>query len=72
MIKVNKYPEQKSINRYFDDLEEWENSFSCNECGCDNITDFTYDRTVANGEVWICKYCKTERLVKNKPNEDRY
>jgi hypothetical protein len=60
------------IYKYFDDLEKWENSFYCNECGCDEITDFAYDRTVANGEVWHCKHCKTETVAGNKPNEDRY
>jgi len=57
---------------YFDDLEKWENSFYCNECGCDKITDFAYDRTVSNGEVWHCKHCKTETNVSDKPNEDNY
>jgi hypothetical protein len=60
------------IDKYFEDLEKWENSFYCNECGCDKITDFAYDRTVSNGEVWHCKHCKTETIVDNKPNEDRY
>lgn len=60
------------IDKYFDDLEKWENGFYCNECGCDKITYFAYDRTVANGEVWYCKHCKTETVVGNKPNEDRY
>lgn len=59
-------------NSYFEDLEKWENEFYCNECGCDKVTGFYYDRTVANGEVWICKNCKTEDLVSEKPNEDNY
>lgn len=60
------------IDKYFDDLEKWENGFYCNECGCDKMTDFVYDRTVANGEVWHCKNCKTDTIAGNKPNEDRY
>lgn len=55
---------------YFEDLEKWENSFYCNECGCDDVTGFIYDRTVANGEVWHCKRCKIETIVSDKPNED--
>jgi hypothetical protein len=60
------------IDKYFDDLEKWESRFYCNECGCDDIKDFAYDRTVANGEVWHCKHCKTEAILGNKPNEDNY
>ena len=33
---------------------------------------FNYIRTVANGEVYWCKICKTENLVSEKPNEDNY
>jgi len=33
---------------------------------------FNYIRTVANGEVYWCKRCKTENLVSEKPNEDNY
>jgi hypothetical protein len=57
---------------YFEDLEKCENGFYCNECGCDKNTDFIYDRSVANGEVWHCKRCKTETIVDDKPNEDNY
>ncbi len=60
------------FDKYSEDLEKWENSFCCNECGCDKITDFYYDRTVANGEVWHCKHCKTEILVGHEPKEDNY
>lgn len=57
---------------FFEAMEKWEKSFYCNECGCDEIKDFSYDRTVSNGEVWICRNCKTETVVDNKPNEDTY
>lgn len=60
------------IDKFFKDLEKWENSFYCNQCGCDKVTDFWYSRTVANGEVWHCKHCKTETMVGDKPNEDKY
>ena len=70
---INKnIPHVEPIRNYFDDLEKWENSFYCNECGCDEVKDFAYDRTVANGEVWHCKRCKTETVQGNKPNEDNY
>ena len=35
-------------------------------------TDFNYCRTVANGDVFICKNCKNEIVVDHKPNEDNY
>ena len=57
---------------FFDDLEKWENSFYCNECGCDKITDFHYSRTVANGEVWCCRHCKSETVAGDKPKEENY
>jgi len=61
-----------TMEKYFKDLEEWEMSFECNNCGELEQENFTYDRTVSNGEVWICKNCKTEHLVSEKPNEDDY
>jgi hypothetical protein len=69
---VSSSAETGGIAKYFDDLAKWENCFYCNECGCDKITDFVYDRTVANGEVWQCRQCKTETVVGDMPNEDRY
>jgi len=60
------------MENYLEDLDNWENSFYCNECGCDKFTDFKYDRTVSNGEVWSCKNCNTETVVEEKPNEDNY
>jgi uncharacterized phage protein (TIGR01671 family) len=69
-ITGNKF--DKTIKNYFDDIEKWENSFYCNECGYDKITDFIHARNVANGEVWYCKNCKTEIRVNDKPNEDNY
>lgn len=60
------------LNKYFEDLEKWENSFYCNECGCDERSDFYYTRSVANGDVYVCRKCKTETVFGNKPNEDNY
>jgi hypothetical protein len=57
---------------FFIDLVMWENSFYCNECGCEEKIDFIFTRKVVNGEVWYCKHCKTETVVGNKPNEDNY
>jgi len=70
VIKKNKTTVKKS--NYFDDLEKWENSFSCGECGETEKKNFYYSRTVANGEVWTCKHCKKEALVNNRPKEDNY
>ena len=61
------------MNEYFDDLEQWENSFSCGACGIDSdVTDFLFERRCANGEVWSCKSCGHENLVDDQPNEDNY
>ena len=60
------------MNEYFEDLEKWENSFECNECGEFDQDGFAYDRTVSNSEVWHCKNCKAETVVNEKPNEDDY
>lgn len=57
---------------YFKDIEEWLESFECNECGVLNKGYFSYDRTVANGEVWTCRVCRAELLINEEPNEDNY
>ena len=58
---------------YFEDLENWENSFSCGGCGIESdSSDFIYQRTCASGEVWECKSCGYENQVEEKPNEDDY
>jgi hypothetical protein len=40
--------ETGGINKYFEDLEKWENSFYCTECGNDDKKEFIYERGVAN------------------------
>ena len=60
------------MEEYFEDIEEWENSFECNNCYEHEQENFVYDRTVSNGEVWHCKNCKTGILVNKEPNEDDY
>jgi hypothetical protein len=50
-------------------LDNWQNSFSCSECDNQDFNNFTYQRTVANGEVWRCEHCKTESVVGNQPKE---
>ena len=57
---------------YFDDIEKWENSFDCNGCGTMEFEDFVFEMSVANGEVWKCKFCKSETIVDHQPNEDNY
>jgi hypothetical protein len=61
-----------SMDKYFIDLEAYEESFCCNECSNDRKSEFTYQRSVSNGEVWLCKFCKSEILPTHKPNEDNY
>jgi predicted SprT family Zn-dependent metalloprotease len=68
--KVQPYP--RTIHNFFDDLDEYLESFQCKECSSYEQKDFGYNRTVANGEVWVCKNCKEELLVNEEPNEDNY
>jgi len=60
------------MNDYFNDLDKWEESFDCSECSNYEKEHFAYSRTVANGEVWTCKNCKTETVINEQPNEDNY
>ena len=55
------------MNNYLEEIEEWENSFECNECGNNDHNNYIYDRTVANGEVWHCKDCGNEIMVEEMP-----
>jgi len=57
---------------YFEALEQWEKSIYCNECGEDDFKKFSYSRTVANGDCFYCKNCKTETVHGFRPNEDTY
>lgn len=59
-------------DKYLSDLKIYEQWFSCNECGNDEKSQHTYQRSVSNGEVWVCNYCKTETLTPHEPNEDNY
>ena len=71
--KHQEKPNPPSPKDYNEDLKEWENSFNCGYCGIEGThKDFTYQRTVANGEVWECRNCNKETLVAEKQNEDDY
>lgn len=59
------------IDKWFKDMTAWEDSFYCH-CGDNEFESFTYERTVANGEVWVCKSCGAECLVDEQPNQDDY
>lgn len=61
------------MKEYFKDLEDWEYSLVCSECGNDEVgKTFTYMRTTSNNEVWWCEKCKREEATLKKPNEDNY
>lgn len=60
------------LDKYFEDLQNYEDELYCSRCGNESKKTFTYSRTVANGEVFFCRRCKEENLVGNKPNEDDY
>jgi hypothetical protein len=61
-----------NLDKYFEDLQNYEDELYCSNCGNDSKKTFNYIRTVANGEVFCCKRCNTENLVSEKPNEDNY
>lgn len=60
------------LDKYFDDLERYEDELYCSHCGNSSKKTFNYRRTVANGQVFFCYMCKEENVVSNKPNEDDY
>ncbi len=59
-------------NKYYDAIDKYYNSFDCSGCGNGDDKKFTYSRRVANGEVWVCKICKTDCVTLDKPNEDNF
>jgi hypothetical protein len=60
------------LDKYFEDLENYEDNLYCSECGSDDNSIFSYSRTTSNSEVWWCKNCKREESMSKKPNEDLY
>jgi hypothetical protein len=54
-----------------EDFEKYELQFECNNCNAFDQENFSYEGTVSNGEVWLCKFCKNEILVNERPNEDK-
>jgi len=56
------------MEEYFEQLENYENSIICHDCG----EQMSFRRTVSNGEVWYCKYCDIEHVTPNRPNEDNF
>lgn len=55
---------------FFEDLDKYLESLYCIECGQDE--NLKYDRTVSNGEIWICPNCGHTIIVNHRPNEDNY
>ncbi len=60
------------LDKYFEDLESYEDNLCCSKCGSDDNSIFSYSRTCSNSEVWWCKNCKREESMSKKPNEDLY
>lgn len=56
--------------RFLKEMQDYEDSKFCKDCGDNSKITFVYQRTVANGEVWFCKKCKTENLTNLEPKED--
>ncbi len=71
-LASDKHINTGGLNQYFTDLEKWEESLYCRECGNDERKTFVYQRSVANGNVHRCKECNTESIIAKKPNEDDY
>lgn len=60
------------INRYYYDLDQYEDSFSCTNCEAEGEANFIYKATYANGEEWTCSHCGMSIMVSERPNEDNY
>jgi hypothetical protein len=41
-----------NLDKYFEDLQNYEDELYCSNCGNDSKKTFNYIRTVANGEVY--------------------
>jgi hypothetical protein len=61
----------KNMEDYLKAIEKWESEFNCN-CGEDTFENFTYDRSVSNGEIWTCCNCCLDLVVSKQPNEDNF
>ena len=57
------------LNKYFSDLEDYEFSVCCDECGNEKLQ---FRRTTSNNEVHWCNKCKREQTTCKRPNEDDY
>jgi hypothetical protein len=60
------------LDKFFDDLEKYEEQLYCSECGEDDKKTFHYSRTTSNADVWWCQNCKREEVVSKRPNEYNY
>jgi hypothetical protein len=57
------------LDKYFSDLEDYEFSVCCDECGNEKLQ---FRRTTSNNEVHWCDKCKREQTTCKRPNEDDY
>jgi formamidopyrimidine-DNA glycosylase len=60
------------MDEFIDDLEKYENSFVCGECGTKGMEEFIHEHTFDDRELWYCKKCKTKKLVGHEPDENDY
>ena len=71
--ELKKVNVDKSLGKYEKDLQQYEDSLYCTDCGNDKVDKtFIYSRTVANGEIWDCRECGKENMSNQKPNPDNY
>ena len=57
------------LDKYFSDLENYEFSLCCDECGNEKLQ---FSRNTSNNSVHWCDKCKREQTTCKRPNEDDY
>lgn len=57
------------LDKYFSDLEDYEFSLCCDECGNEKLK---FSRNTSNNSVHWCDKCKREQTTCKRPNEDDY
>lgn len=57
------------LDKYFSDLEDYEFSLCCDECGNEKLQ---FSRNTSNNSVHWCDKCKREQTTCKRPNEDDY
>lgn len=51
--------------------QEYLNQFECSDCSNSGQDNFSYERTVANGEIWHCHQCDKELIIDEEKEEQQ-